>query len=161
MQYAICYDSFANITQKLSGAGVFALLAASATATALNVTDLGATDVDATGVDWSCSYRGGGGLSTLQRLHGHFNRKFGSPRLNIASQQCYLIKCEGHYFGVCNWAGYTKLEDSNQRNIVTRINPEDGSGCIITANHQNGYLKYLFTRTNHVSTSPHDDVRYC
>ncbi|KKZ66226.1 hypothetical protein EMCG_08052 [[Emmonsia] crescens] len=159
MQYAICYDSFANITQKFSGAGVLALLAASATA--LNVTDLGAEDVDATALDWSCSRSGGGGLSTLQRLHGHFNRKFGSPRLNIASQQCYLIDCEGHYFGVCNLAGYTKLEDSNQRNIVTRINPEGGSACSITANHQNGYLKYYFTRTNHISTSPKDDIRSC
>ncbi|KKZ62153.1 hypothetical protein EMCG_00468 [[Emmonsia] crescens] len=130
---------------KLSGTAVLALLATSATA-----------------IDWTCNNRGGGGHDTLKRLHGQFNRLFGTPNLNIASQQCYLVKCYDHYFGVCNHAGYTQFERSGDRNAAANANPEGGSACGITPSPVNEpYLSYLYTRVNHISLGPKTDVRSC
>ncbi|PGH28606.1 hypothetical protein GX50_08656 [[Emmonsia] crescens] len=61
---------------------------------------------------WACGKSSGGSHANLKQMHVQFNRKFGSPKLHMGRDQCYVLKCYDHYFGVCNAAGRDAWEIS-------------------------------------------------
>ncbi|OJD12262.1 hypothetical protein AJ78_07106, partial [Emergomyces pasteurianus Ep9510] len=137
-----------------------ALLATASTATPVEAPIDASANVVA---GWACNRGGGAGHDMLRQVHGQFNRKFGSPRLTIARDQCYFVKCYGYYFGVCNHAGYTKVENAGDRNVAKDTNPNSGSACSLTPRPvHDPYLNYIFSRVNDISLGGrNNDVRSC
>ncbi|KAH6665290.1 hypothetical protein F5X68DRAFT_195278 [Plectosphaerella plurivora] len=80
--------------------------------------------------EWTCGRpTGGGGHQALRNVHAGFNRMFGGPRLTMASGQCYVSSCGGHFFAVCNTSGITRTEHANHRNLAKDSNPGPGGSC--------------------------------
>ncbi|KLJ07548.1 hypothetical protein EMPG_16962 [Blastomyces silverae] len=132
-------------TPKITGTAVVALLASTVTA-----------------ADWDCNRTGGGGHGRLRQLHDGFNRVFGSPRLHMASGQCYFAKCHDHYFGVCNRASKAQWEKSGDRNHARNANPESGSFCGINPSPTSEpYLIYIFSHAKDLTPDGSDTVRQC
>ncbi|KKZ65665.1 hypothetical protein EMCG_08504 [[Emmonsia] crescens] len=156
-QYALYY-------MKFSGATVLALLA---TAVAALPVDAGTSDAPispdtllagpetsdgALARGWDCDNQHGSNHQNLKYLHSQFNRRFGTSKLHMARNQCYILECNKYYFGVCNAAARDVWEVSGDRNIVAGTNPGKGSRCAIKLDPVNNhYLSYLYTLSSEVS----------
>ncbi|KKZ64680.1 hypothetical protein EMCG_01368 [[Emmonsia] crescens] len=142
---------------KLSLVGLVALLAAASTATPLASPI--EESIDATAAGWTCKRDGWGGSSTLIATHSAFNRKFGNSRLTMAGHQCYVVKCYQHYFGICNYTSYVRVEKSGVRNDAKNAIPYNrGSACIFNGGWG---ATYVFGNEEHLVQKKGDHVRIC
>ncbi|KKZ62947.1 hypothetical protein EMCG_02657 [[Emmonsia] crescens] len=138
---------------KLSFVGIVALLA-----TATAATPIAEPAANVAAADWNCyGINGGGGLANLKKVHAGFNKVFGDARLKMARGQCYMAKCHGYYFGVCNAATVTKTETSGHRNVAKNANPESGNVCTIIPGDKD--LAYYYG--SYIMRGRITDIRYC